>query len=60
MTVAKHIACNDVVAGCSFTAQAETEAAVIEQVTAHAAKDHGITEVPPELAARVKAAIRNR
>jgi predicted small metal-binding protein len=45
--MAKHIACNDVVAGCTFTAQAETETTVIEQVTAHAAKDHGVTEVTP-------------
>jgi len=43
--MAKHIACNDVVAGCSFTAQAETESALIEKVAAHAAKDHGVKEV---------------
>lgn len=58
--MAKHIACNDLVAGCSFTAQAETEAALIEQVKAHAAKDHGLKEVTPELAAKVKAAIQTR
>jgi predicted small metal-binding protein len=58
--MAKHIACNDLVAGCSFTAQAETEADLVEQVKAHAAKDHGVKEITPELAAKVKAAIRNR
>lgn len=58
--MAKHIACNDLVAGCSFTAQAETEASLIEQVTTHAAKDHGLKEITPELAAKVKAAIKTR
>jgi predicted small metal-binding protein len=56
----KHIACNDVVAGCSFTAQAETEAELVEKVKAHAAKDHGVREITPELAAKVKAAIQSR
>lgn len=58
--MAKHIACNDVVAGCSFTAQAETEADLIEQVKAHAAKDHAVKDITPELAAKVKAAIQTR
>ena len=53
----KRIACNDVVPGCGFTASAETEDQLIEQVVAHARHDHGVTEVTPELAAKVKAAI---
>lgn len=56
----KHIACSDVVSGCRFTAEAATEAELLETVTAHAAKDHGVTAVTPELAAKVKAAIRTR
>jgi len=51
------IACNNVVPGCGFTASAETEEQLIEKVAAHAAKDHGVTNVTPELAAKVKAAI---
>jgi predicted small metal-binding protein len=58
--MAKHIACGDVVDGCSFTAQAATDSELVEQVKAHAAKDHGVEEITPELAARVKAAIRDR
>jgi predicted small metal-binding protein len=58
--MAKRIACNDVVGGCAFTAQAESEDALLEQVKAHAAKEHGVTEVTPELAAKVKAAIQSR
>lgn len=53
-----HIACHDVVPGCGFTASADSEDELVRQVAAHAAKDHGVTEVTPELAAQVKAAIR--
>lgn len=56
----KHIACNDVVNGCAFQASAGTEDELLTQVTAHAAKDHGVTEVTPELAAKLKAAIQTR
>lgn len=54
----KHIACGDVVAGCAFTASAESEDALVARVAEHAARDHGVKEVTPELAAKVKAAIR--
>jgi predicted small metal-binding protein len=53
----RRIACHDVVPGCGFTASAETEGELMEQVVAHARHEHGITEVTPELAAKVKAAI---
>jgi predicted small metal-binding protein len=56
----KNIACGDVVPGCAFTATAATEAELIAQVAAHAAHDHGVTEITPELAEKVKAAIRTR
>jgi predicted small metal-binding protein len=58
--MAKHIGCGDVVAGCGFTAQAATEEELLEAVKAHATKEHGVKEVTPELAAKVKAAIRTR
>jgi predicted small metal-binding protein len=58
--MAKEIACGDVVAGCQFTAQAETDEKLLEAVKAHAAKEHGVKDVTPELAAKVKAAIRTR
>jgi predicted small metal-binding protein len=58
--MSKQIACDDVVPGCGFTAEAENEAALVECVAEHAAEKHGVKEVTPELAARVKAAIRSR
>jgi len=57
---AKHIACGDVVAGCTFTASAPTEEELLKKVAAHAAQDHGVTVVSPELAAKVKAAIKSQ
>jgi predicted small metal-binding protein len=56
----KNIACGDIIPGCAFTATAQTEGELIAQVTAHAAHDHGVTEITPELAAQVKAAIRTQ
>ena len=53
----RHIACNNVVPGCGFTATAATEEELLQQVVEHAQRDHGVTEVTPELAAKVKAAI---
>jgi predicted small metal-binding protein len=57
---AKYIACAEIVPDCPFTASAATEEELLNSVAAHAAHDHGITEVSPELAAKVKAAIRTR
>ena len=56
----KHIACNAVVPGCSFTASAATEDELMQKVAEHAAAAHGVTEVSPELAAQVRAAIESR
>lgn len=57
---AKIIACAEIVPECPFTASAATEDELLQKVAAHAAHDHGITEITPELAERVKAAIKNR
>jgi predicted small metal-binding protein len=58
--MAKHLACGDVVEGCSFEVGAETEEELLRRVTEHATKEHGVCEVTPELEAQVKAAIRTR
>jgi len=55
----KRIACNDVVPGCGFTATAATEEELVKKVVAHASRDHGVTEMTPELAAKVKSAIKD-
>jgi predicted small metal-binding protein len=55
--MSKHIACNHVVPGCTFTASAATEEELLVKVATHAAEAHGVAEVTPELAAKVQAAI---
>jgi predicted small metal-binding protein len=54
----KHIECKNLVPGCPFTASADSEEELVKQVAAHAAHAHGITDVTPELAEKVKSAIR--
>ena len=56
--MAKTISCKDVGPDCNFTASAETEAELLQQVTMHAS-EHGIVEITPELMEKVKAAIRD-
>ena len=56
----KHIACGDVVEGCEFRASARTEEELVRQVAQHAAQSHGVKEVTPELAAKIKSAIETR
>ena len=59
-TPAKHIACGHVVPGCDFKASAATEEDLLKQVAAHAAAAHGVTDVTPDLAVKLKAAIETR
>ncbi|HWK10740.1 MAG TPA: DUF1059 domain-containing protein [Vicinamibacterales bacterium] len=56
----KYIACATIVPDCPFEATATTEDELVQMVTAHAAHDHGIRDITPDLAAKVKAAIRSR
>ena len=56
----KQISCNDVVPGCAFTASAPTDEELLKKVEGHATNEHGLTALTPELAAKVKAAIRSR
>lgn len=50
--------CADVGFDCSFTAQADSEEARLEEVAAHGAKAHGIEEIDEAPLARVKAEIQ--
>jgi predicted small metal-binding protein len=56
----KTIACGDIIPGCKWTASAPTEAALMQKVVAHAAEAHGVKDVTPDLAAKVKAAIKSQ
>lgn len=54
----KHLEC--VIPGCGFAVTAASETEILKQVSVHAADAHGVTDIPPELAAQVKAAIEDR
>jgi predicted small metal-binding protein len=54
----KHLRCRDVGMDCDFEARGRSEDEVVQKAAAHAAQKHGITEITPELASRVRAAIR--
>jgi predicted small metal-binding protein len=56
----KYIACAEIVPDCPFTATAATEEELLKKVVAHAAHDHGIMEVTPELVTQLTSAIKSR
>ena len=57
--MAKTVSCRDVGMDCDFVARGETDEDILQQCTEHARKDHGMTEIPAELADKVLGAIRN-
>ncbi len=55
--MAKELRCRDLGMNCEFEAKGDTEEDVLRQASAHARSAHQIAEMPPELAAKVRAAI---
>ena len=56
--MAKVLRCKDVGMDCDFEARTETEEEVLQQAAAHAAATHDMPEIPPDVLAKVRAAIR--
>ncbi len=54
----KTVKCRDVGVDCDFEARGQTDQEVLRDAAEHARSAHGMKEIPPELAAKVKAAIR--
>jgi predicted small metal-binding protein len=57
--MAKTVSCRDVGMDCDFVAKGETAEDILQQCAEHARKDHNMTEIPPEVADKVRAAIRD-
>ena len=55
--MAKVLKCRSVGLDCDFEAHGANEEEVLAKATEHARADHGFTEISPELAEKVKAAI---
>ena len=51
----KQFSCGAVVAGCTATFEAESDEQILAQVADHARRDHGMAEVPDQLAEQVRA-----
>lgn len=51
------LACGDVMPGCAARFESNDRADLMEQVAAHAASAHGITEITPDVAHAVVAHI---
>ena len=54
----KTLNCRDVGVDCDFVAKGETEEEIMEKAAQHAREKHGYEEIPPELAAKARAAIK--
>ncbi|MBL8073407.1 MAG: DUF1059 domain-containing protein [Nitrospira sp.] len=56
----KQLGCLDVQpsGGCGFQVRAETEAELMQLVATHAKQCHKLDSIPPEMAAKVRAAVR--
>ena len=57
--MAKELRCGDVVPGCEFVARGDSEQEILQQAAAHASEAHGVNEITPELAEKVRGAIRD-
>jgi predicted small metal-binding protein len=58
--MAKILTCGDVVAGCDAVIEGRDESEVMAKGAEHAKQAHGLTSLPPDVAAKVRAAIRDR
>ena len=55
----KALHCDDLMKGCDFGARGATEDEVMQKAAAHAKNDHGMQSISPEMAQKVRAAIRD-
>ncbi len=57
--MAKTMRCRDVGLDCDFVARAETDEEIMKQAVEHARREHQMNEISPDLAKKVRAAIRS-
>ncbi len=55
----KKFVCSDIGVDCPFEAHAETEEELMQKIAEHGRVAHGITEISPEMAEKVKKAIKD-
>lgn len=55
----KVLRCADVVGSCDYIARGDSEQEILDQASEHARSAHGLQEITPEVAEKVRAAIRD-
>jgi predicted small metal-binding protein len=58
--MAKQLSCGDLMPGCKAVIEGKDENEVLARAADHAKKDHQIENIPSDLAAKVRAAIKEK
>jgi len=58
--MAKILKCGDVAPGCNAVLEGKDMAELMAKAAEHAKTVHGMTAIPPELAAKVQASIKDK
>ena len=58
--MAKILKCGDLMPGCNAVIEGKDAAEVMAKGVEHAKKAHGMATIPPELAKKVQAAIKDK
>ena len=58
--MAKVLRCGDLMPGCSAVLEGKDVTEVMAKGAEHAKKDHGLTALPPDMIAKVQAAIKDK
>ena len=57
--MARVVSCKDVGVDCDFVMRGETDQDILQQAAEHARTAHNMTEIPPEVAEKLRVAIRD-
>ena len=58
--MAKELKCGDLMPGCKTVVEGKDEAEVVAKAAEHAKSAHGIQQITPELASKVRSAIKEK
>ncbi|MFY9561428.1 MAG: DUF1059 domain-containing protein [Terriglobales bacterium] len=57
--MAKVVSCKDVGVDCDFVMRGETTEDILQQAAEHARTVHNMTEIPPDVAEKLRGAVRD-
>ncbi|MDE2021778.1 MAG: DUF1059 domain-containing protein [Patescibacteria group bacterium] len=55
----KQLTCKDIGVDCDVVFRADTEEGIMAQAAAHAASEHNLPSIPPDIAQKCRAAIKD-